>query len=124
MKKFATILFTVLFSVFILIIEAGIVVVKCNHSGNYKITLAAVELDNDFSCNPNHGCMEEDFYKFSPDVTLDFHNLELAQPPALVLNTEFVVFQDVIIENNVYNINNKANPTPKDFYKIFRVFRI
>lgn len=98
--------------------------VKCNHSGNYKITLAAVELDNDFSCNSNHGCMEEDFYKFSPDVTLDFHNLELAQPPALVLNTEFVVFQDVIIENNVYNINNKANPTPKDFYKIFRVFRI
>ena len=124
MKKIASILFAVLFSIFILVIEAGIIVVKCNHSGKYKVTLASVEFENDFSCNPTHNCMEEDFYKFSPDVTTHFHNLEFVVLPSIVFNLDFFVFDDNLTSKIVCNNISKNNTPPKEFYKIFRVFRI
>jgi hypothetical protein len=124
MKKFASILFSVLFSIFILVIEAGIIVVKCNHSGNYKVTLASVELENDFKCNPAHNCMQEDFYKFSPDVTFDFHNLVSEVLSSVVFNINFFVFDSSVTYKFVYNTTFNDNPPPRDYYKIFRVFRI
>jgi len=125
MKKILSILFSVLFSIFILIIGAGINVIKCNHSGKYKISLAVAEFDNGFSCNPAHGCMEKDFYKFAPDATLDNQNIDFQSFNAIIT----IIFEIPVIENFfsksiLGRSTNNVIPPPKEIYKIIRVFRI
>ncbi len=48
MKKIATILFSVTFSIFILLIGVGVNIVKCNHTGKYKIHAAIFTVDKNF----------------------------------------------------------------------------
>ena len=125
MKKILSILFSVVFSIFIVIIGAGINVIKCNHSGKYKISLAVAEFDNGFSCNPEHGCMEKDFYKFAPDTTLDNQNIDVQSFNII----ETVILEFHLIENFfsksilIRSTNNVVSP-PNEIYKFIRVFRI
>ena len=72
MKKIAKILFSVTFSIFILLIGAGVNIVKCNHSGKYKISSAFFTVDKNFSCTPSHGCMETEFVQYIPCVNPDY----------------------------------------------------
>ncbi|MCR5454140.1 MAG: hypothetical protein K6F33_04040 [Bacteroidales bacterium] len=125
MKKFAKILFAVSFSIFLLIIGGGIGMVKCIHSGKYKISLSGVEIESNFSCNPEHGCMQKDFIKFSPDANQDFQHLVINDAPAMLIAQEFFLHPDVLQSVNAeYLHHNNYMPPPKAVYKFIQVFRI
>lgn len=124
MKKIANILFAVAFSVFLLSIGAGVNIIKCNHSGNFKILSILVTVNDNFSCNPAHDCMETDFVKFSPDKNPDFQSFDFSMAITAVLTSEFWNFKTSKVVNQHFHVKNRQNPPPKNFLALIEVFRI
>lgn len=124
MKKIATILFSVTFSIFILLIGVGVNIVKCNHTGKYKILAAIFTVDKNFSCTPSHGCMETEFMQYVPCVNPDYKAFDFHfETPAIVNDILFCV-NDYSFDNQPYTVTPKINPPPKDLLSIIKVFRI
>ena len=124
MKKIANILFAVSFSVFMLTIGAGVNIVKCNHSGNFKILSILLTVnEDDFSCNPAHDCMETDFVKYSPDKAPDFQSFDFSMAVTAVLSSEFWNFKTPKVLCKRFHVKNKQNPPPKNFLSFIEVFR-
>ena len=124
MKKIAKILFTVAFSIYILLIGAGINIVKCNHSGKYKIFSAVFSLGNNFSCNTSHGCMETEFVQYVPCVNPDYQAFDFHFEIPTIIKDIFYDINDYSLETQHYTITTKINPPPKDLLSIIKVFRI
>ncbi len=124
MKKIAKILFTVAFSIYILLIGAGINIVKCNHSGKYKISSAFFTVDKNFSCTPSHGCMETVFVQYIPCVNPDYQAFDFHFEIPTIIKDIFYDINDYSLETQHYTINTKINPPPKDLLSIIKVFRI
>ena len=124
MKKIAKILFSVAFSVFILLIGAGFNIVKCNHSGKYKIMSAVMTVNKDFTCNPSHGCMETEFVQYVPCGNPDFQAFDFNLDIPEIINDILFCVNDYYIDNQHYTITTKINPPPKDLLSIIKVFRI
>ncbi len=124
MKKIAKILFSVTFSIFILLIGAGINIVKCNHSGKYKIMSAVLTVDKDFSCTPSHGCMETEFVQYVPCVNPDCQAFDFHFDIPAIVNDILFCDNDYSIDNQHYTVTTKINPPPKDLLSIIKVFRI
>ena len=51
--------------------------IKWNHSGKYKMSLAVIQLDKRFSCSLEHFYIKKDFYKFTPDAIFEVHNIDI-----------------------------------------------
>ena len=124
MKKIAKILFTVAFSSFILLIGAGVNIVKCNHSGKYKISSAFFTVDKNFSCTPSHGCMETEFVQYVPCVNPDYQAFDFHFEIPTIIKDIFYDINDYSLETQHYTINTKINPPPNDLLSIIKVFRI
>lgn len=124
MKKIAKILFTAAFSIYILLIGAGINIVKCNHSGKYKIFSAFFTVDKNFSCTPSHGCMETEFVQYVPCVTPDYQAFDFHFEIPAIVNDILFCTNDYSFDNQHYAVTTKINPPPKDLLSIIKVFRI
>jgi len=124
MKKIAKILFSVVFSIYILLIGAGINIVKCNHSGKYKIFSAVFSLGNNFSCNTSHGCMETEFMQYVPCVNPDYQAFDFNFDIHAIVNDILFCDNNYSIDNQHYAVTTKINPPPKDLLSIIKVFRI
>lgn len=124
MKKIAKILFTVAFSIYILLIGAGVNIVKCNHSGKYKISSAFFTVDKNFSCTPSHGCMETEFVQYVPYVNPDYQAFDFHFEIPTIIKDIFYDINDYSLETQHYTITTKINPPPKDLLSIIKVFRI
>ncbi|MBQ9213634.1 MAG: hypothetical protein IJ150_06820 [Bacteroidales bacterium] len=112
------------FSIYILLIGAGINIVKCNHSGKYKIFSAVFSLGNNFSCAPSHGCMETEFVQYVPCVNPDYQAFDFHFEIPTIIKDIFYDINDYSLETQHYTINTKINPPPKDLLSIIKVFRI
>ena len=124
MKKIAKILFSVTFSIFILLIGAGVNIVKCNHSGKYKISSAFFTVDKNFSCTPSHGCMETVFVQYIPCVNPDYQAFDFHFEIPAIVNDILLCTNDYSVDNQHYTITPTINPPPKDLLSIIKVFRI
>ena len=124
MKKIAKILFSVTFSIFILLIGAGINIVKCNHTGKYKILSAIFTVDKNFSCTPSHGCMETEFVQYVPCVNPDCQAFDFHFEIPAIVNDILFCADDYSFDNQHYTVTPKINPPPKDLLSIIKVFRI
>lgn len=124
MKKIAKILFSVTFSIFILLIGAGVNIVKCNHSGKYKISSAFFTVDKNFSCTPSHGCMETEFVQYVPCVNPDCQAFDFNFDIPAIVNDILFCINDYSFDNQHYTVTQKINPPPKDLLSIIKVFRI
>ena len=124
MKKIANILFAVMYSMFMLTIGAGINIVKCNHSGDFQVLSVLMTVNDDFSCNPTHGCMETDFVKFSPDKNPEFQVFTFSLPVTAVLTAVFFNFKTPKVISQYFHVKNRLNPPPKNFLSLIEVFRI
>lgn len=124
MKKIAKILFSVAFSVYILLIGAGVNIVKCNHSGKYKISSAFFTVDKNFSCTPSHGCMETEFVQYVPCVNPDYQAFDFHFEIPTIIKEIFSDINDYSLETQHYTITTKINPPPKELLSIIKVFRI
>lgn len=90
MKKCSHILLSVLLSMTILFIGAGVDVVQCSCTGMAKVVPCGMEVE-DKGCAPDEGCLTVEHVHLSPmlsaqSITYDFHVLQplLAILPSLV----------------------------------------
>ena len=90
MKKCSHILLSVLLTMTILFIGAGVDVVQCSCTGMAKVVPCGMEVE-DNGCAPDEGCLTVEHVQLSPTltaqtITYDFHVLQplLAVLPSLV----------------------------------------
>ena len=107
-----------------LIIGAGINIVKCNHTHTYKILSIIGTVNEDFTCTPSHGCMETDFIKFSPDVTPHFQAFDFCCIFTTIITTFCFIPKIQYVVKTHFEVKNKVCPPPKNFLSLIEVFRI
>ena len=90
MKKCSHILLSILLSMTILFIGAGVDIVQCSCTGMTKVVPCGIEVEDE-GCKPDEGCLMVEHVQLSPTLTAqtasyDFHALQplLAILPSLV----------------------------------------
>ena len=103
MKKCSHILLSVLLSMMILFIGAGVDIVRCSCTGMAKVVPCGTEVE-DKGCMPGEDCLTVEHVQLSPTltaqtITYDFHVLQplLAVLPSLV--AEWLVHTESIAVN-------------------------
>ena len=126
MKKCSHILLSVLLSMTILFIGAGVDIVQCSCTGMAKVVLCGMEVE-DKGCTPDEGCLTVEHAQLSPtltaqNITYDFQALQplLAILPSLV--TEWM--QPTTCKALVQPIYVVKKSPPRDYLNFIQVLLI
>lgn len=126
MKKYCHILLSVLLSMTILFIGAGVDVVQCSCTGMAKVVLCGMEVE-DNGCAPDEGCLTVEHVQLSPTltaqtITYDFHVLQplLAILPSLVAEW----MQPTTFKAMIHPIRVVWKSPPRDYLNFIQVFLI
>ena len=126
MKKCGHILLSVLLSMMILFIGAGVDVVQCSCTGMAKVVLCGMEVE-DKGCAPDEGCLTVEHVHLSPtltaqSITYDFHVLQplLAILPSLVAEW----MQPTTCKAMVQSIHVAWKSPPRDYLNLIQVLLI
>ena len=126
MKKCGHILLSVLLSMMILFIGAGVDVVQCSCTGMAKVVLCGMEVE-DKGCTPDEGCLTVEHVHLSPTLTAqsiiyDFHVLQplLAILPSLVAEW----MQPTTCKAMVQPIRVMWKSPPRDYLNLIQVLLI
>ena len=126
MKKCSHILLSVLLSMMILFIGAGVDIVRCSCTGMAKVVPCGTEVE-DKGCMPGEDCLTVEHVQLSPTltaqtITYDFHVLQplLAVLPSLV--AEWLVHTESMAVNQF--IPQAWKSPPRDYLNLIQVFLI
>ena len=126
MKKYGHILLSVLLSMIILFIGAGVDVVQCSCTGMAKVVPCGMEVE-DNGCAPDEGCLTVEHVQLSPTltaqtITYDFHVLQplLAILPSLVAEW----MQPTTCKAIVQSIHVVWKSPPRDYLNFLQVLLI
>ena len=126
MKKCGHILLSVLLSMMILFIGAGVDVVQCSCTGMAKVVPCGMEVE-DNGCTPDEGCLTVEHVQLSPmltakTITYDFHVLQplLAILPSLVAEW----MQPTTCKAMVQSIHVVWKSPPRDYLNFIQVLLI
>ena len=126
MKKCGHILLSVLLSMIILFIGAGVDVVQCSCTGMAKVVPCGMEVE-DNGCAPDEGCLTVEHVQLSPTltaqtITYDFHVLQplLAILPSLVAEW----MQPTTCKAIVQSIHVVWKSPPRDYLNFLQVLLI
>ena len=126
MKKCVHILLSVLLSMMILFIGAGVDVVQCSCTGMAKVVPCGMEVE-DNGCTPDEGCLTVEHVQLSPTLTVqtityDFHVLQplLAILPSLVAEW----MQPTTCKPMVQPIRVMWKSPPRDYLNFIQVLLI
>ena len=126
MKKCCHILLSVLLSMMILFIGAGVDVVQCSCTGMAKVVPCGMEVE-DNGCTPDEGCLTVEHVQLSPmltakTITYDFHVLQplLAILPSLVAEW----MQPTTCKAMVQSIHVVWKSPPRDYLNFIQVLLI
>ncbi len=126
MKKCSHILLSVLLSMMILFIGAGVDVVQCSCTGMAKVVPCGMEME-DKGCMPDEGCLTVEHVELSPTltaqtITYDFHVLQplLAILPSLVAEW----MQPTTCKAMVQSIRVMWKSPPRDYLNFIQVLLI
>ena len=126
MKKYCHILLSVLLSMIILFIGAGVDVVQCSCTGMAKVVPCGTEVE-DKGCMPGEDCLTVEHVQLSPTltaqtITYDFHVLQplLAILPSLVAEW----MQPTTCKAMVQPIRVMWKSPPRDYLNLIQVLLI
>ena len=126
MKKCGHRLLSVLLSMMILFIGAGVDVVQCSCTGMAKVVPCGMEVE-DNGCTPDEGCLTVEHVQLSPmltakTITYDFHVLQplLAILPSLVAEW----MQPTTCKAMVQSIHVVWKSPPRDYLNFIQVLLI
>ena len=126
MKKCGHILLSVLLSMTILFIGAGVDIVQCSCTGMAKVVPCGLEV-KDKGCTPDEGCLTVEHVQLSPTlagqtITYDFHVLQslLAILPSLVAEW----MQPTTCKAMVQSIRVMWKSPPRDYLNLIQVLLI
>ena len=126
MKKRSHILLSLLLSMTILFIGAGVDVVQCSCTGMAKVVPCGMEVEDE-GCSPDEGCLTIEHVQLSPTltaqtITYDFHVLQplLAILPSLVAEW----MQPTTCKVFVQPIRAVRKSPPRDYLNLIRVLLI
>ena len=126
MKKCSHILLSVLLSMMILFIGAGVDVVQCSCTGMAKVVPCGMEVE-DKGCTPDEGCLMVEHVQLSPTLTAktltyDFQVLQplLAILPSLVAEW----MQPTTCKALVQPINTVWKSPPREYLNLIQVLLI
>lgn len=126
MKKCCHILLSVLLSMMILFIGAGVDVVQCSCTGMAKVVPCGMEVE-DKGCTPNEGCLTVEHVQLSPTltaktITYDFHVLQ----PLLAILSSLVAewMQPTTCKAMVQPIRVMWKSPPRDYLNLIQVLLI
>ena len=126
MKKCSHILLSVLLSMMILFIGAGVDIVRCSCTGMAKVVPCGTEVE-DKGCMPGEDCLTVEHVQLSPTltaqtITYDFHVLQplLAVLPSLV--AEWLVHTESMAVKQF--IPQAWKSPPRDYLNLIQVFLI
>ena len=126
MKKCCHILLSLLLSMTILFIGAGVDVVQCSCTGMAKVVPCGIEVE-DNGCAPDEGCLTVEHIQLSPTltaqtITYDFHVLQplLAILPSLVAEW----MQPTTCKVLVQSIHMVRKSPPRDYLNLIQVLQI
>lgn len=126
MKKCSHILLSLLLSMTILFIGAGVDVVRCSCTGMAKVVPCGMEVE-DKGCAPDEGCLTVEHVHLSPtltaqSITYDFHVLQplLAILPSLVAEW----MQPTTCKASVQSIRVVWKSPPRDYLNLIQVLLI
>ena len=126
MKKCSHILLSLLLSMTILFIGAGVDVVQCSCTGMAKVVPCGMEVE-DNGCAPDEGCQTVEHVQLSPTltaqtVTYDFHVFQplLAILPSLVAEW----MQPTTCKVLVQSIHMVWKSPPRDYLNLIQVLQI
>ena len=126
MKKYAHILLSLLLSMTILFIGAGVDIVRCSCTGMARVVPCGTEVE-DRGCMPGEDCLTVEHIQLSPTLTAqtttyDFHVVQplLAVLPRLA--AEWLVHTESRAVNQF--IPQVWKSPPRDYLNLFQVFLI
>ena len=126
MKKCSHILLSLLLSMTILFIGAGVDIVQCSCTGMAKVVPCGMEVE-DNGCAPDEGCLTVEHVQLSPTltaqtITYDFHVLLplLAILPSLVAEW----MQPTTCKVLVQSIHMVWKSPPRDYLNLIQVLQI
>ena len=126
MKKCSHILLSLLLSMTILFIGAGVDIVQCSCTGMAKVVPCGMEVE-DNGCAPDEGCQTVEHVQLSPTltaqtVTYDFHVFQplLAILPSLVAEW----MQPTTCKVLVQSIHMVWKSPPRDYLNLIQVLQI
>ena len=126
MNKCCHILLSILLSMTILFIGAGVDIVRCSCTGMVKVVPCGMEVE-DKGCTPDEGCLTVEHVQLSPTltaqtITYDFHVLQplLAILPSLVAEW----MQPTTCKAMVQPIRVMWKSPPRDYLNFIQVLLI